>query len=78
MITFENENLNDNIAYIVENDLLLSAVTKLVKKMENINVVNNAKIKDYVLPQQMQNNVQVLMEEDTTYTCDLLVSTNFI
>lgn len=74
MITFEHDNLVETVAYIVENDLLLSAVTKVVKDIPNVTVVNEAKIKDYKLPKEFDNTVEVIMENGDSYTCNLLVS----
>lgn len=74
MITFDNDNLIEHVAYIVENDLLLSAVDKIVKEMPNVTVVHEAKIKDYNLPNITGNRAEVILNNDQKYHCSLLVS----
>ncbi|PSN45979.1 Ubiquinone biosynthesis monooxygenase COQ6, partial [Blattella germanica] len=70
-----------DVAYIVENDVLLSAVNKQIELLaENVTVLYQAKIKDYELPQNDRslNNVNIKMEDGSTYTCNLLVSTETV
>ena len=62
------------MAYIVENDVLLSAVNKEMEEAtENVTVVYQAKIKGYQLPQE-NTKVRVDLENGTSYFCNLLVS----
>lgn len=74
MITFDNDNLIKHIAYILENDLLLSAVDKIVKEMSNVTVVHEAKIKDYNLANNAGDKTEVILNNDQKYHCSLLVS----
>ncbi|GLV36624.1 Coenzyme Q6 [Carabus blaptoides fortunei] len=73
MITFEHDNLVEPVAYIVENDLLLSSVTEIVKEIPNVTVVNEAKIKDYKLANELDSTAEVFMENGDSYTCNLLL-----
>lgn len=71
MITFDDD-FSEDIAYIVENDLLLTAVGKELKQLPNVSVVYDAKIKEYVLP--VEDDCKVILEDGTTYDTNLLVS----
>lgn len=73
MITFNHEELNDVLAYIVENDVLLAAVGDELKKVPNVTVVNEAKIRSYGLPKDKEEVTKVDLENGTSYTCNLLV-----
>lgn len=81
MITFNHDYLSKDIAYIVENDVLLAAVTnKLSETAKNVEVIYSAKIKGCQLPPKMSlissstNLAKVEMEDGSTYECRLLVS----
>ncbi|CAF4868724.1 unnamed protein product [Pieris macdunnoughi] len=76
MITFSSTDiLDDDVAYIVENDVLLHAVSKELSKSKNIETVYQAKIASYQLSQsQLSHENIVKMSNGDTYSCDLLVS----
>ncbi|KAH9636603.1 hypothetical protein HF086_003421 [Spodoptera exigua] len=79
MISFSSsELLDDDVAYIVENDVLLHAVNKeLLSSKSNVNIVYDAKIAGYQLPNEddaIKSYVQ--MANGDTYTCQLLVKKN--
>lgn len=73
-IVFKPDNICDDVAYVVENDLILSAVGKVLQDINNVDIVYEAKINKYQLPEPDQNFVQVELENGTKYTCNLLVS----
>ncbi|XP_022116240.2 ubiquinone biosynthesis monooxygenase COQ6, mitochondrial [Pieris rapae] len=75
MITFSSTDiLDDDVAYIVENDVLLHAVTKELNKSKNIETVYQAKIAGYQLSQsQVSHENIVKMSNGDTYSCDLLI-----
>lgn len=50
MITFNNDDLNDNLAYIVENDVILEAVKRSFPKSHNLNIKYNTSAKSYIIP----------------------------
>ena len=73
-ITFGDSEHSEHVSYIVENDLLLAAVTEEAKNINNLDVLYDAKIKCYGLPEYHENLVKIHLENGTAYTCDLLVS----
>ncbi|XP_077300188.1 ubiquinone biosynthesis protein COQ6, mitochondrial [Arctopsyche grandis] len=78
MITFNHDNLQKDVAYIVENDVLLYAVNEELNSADNCNqieIIHNSKITDYELPglrQGVQNSL-VKMDNGETYSCKLLL-----
>ncbi|XP_063429191.1 ubiquinone biosynthesis monooxygenase COQ6, mitochondrial-like isoform X2 [Mytilus trossulus] len=50
MITFNNDDLNDNLAYIVENDVILEAVKRSLPNSQNLNIKYNTSAKSYIIP----------------------------
>lgn len=73
MITFNNDDLSEVEAYIVENDLLLAAVGQELRKVENVTVINEAKVKSIQLPLDKSGVVAVNLEDGSTFQCKLLV-----
>lgn len=78
MITFNHENFQKDVAYIVENDVLLNAVNQELASSDNSNqveVIYNSKIKDYTLGEKSKDGETLVhMENGDTYACKLLVS----
>jgi ubiquinone biosynthesis monooxygenase Coq6 len=77
MITFSHDGMVEDIAYIVENDVLLAAVNRQIQELTgNLTVIHQAKIKGYELPQRYgtANDVRVHLENGSTYISSLLVS----
>jgi ubiquinone biosynthesis monooxygenase Coq6 len=77
MITFSHDGMVEDIAYIVENDVLLAAVNRQIQELTgNLTVIHGAKIKGYNLPQCSgpASDVQVHLENGSSYICSLLVS----
>jgi hypothetical protein len=77
MITFNHDDMVEDIAYVVENDVLLAAVNREVQELAgNLTVIHEAKIKGYELPQHhgKTSDVQVHLENGSSYICSLLVS----
>ncbi|KAG5896170.1 hypothetical protein JTB14_016945 [Gonioctena quinquepunctata] len=72
-ITFGEETSLDDVSYIVENDLLLGAASKEVRTINNLEVLYNAKVKSYHLPEYHENSVGINLEDGTQYTCELLL-----
>jgi ubiquinone biosynthesis monooxygenase Coq6 len=76
MITFSHDDMVEDIAYIVENDVLLAAVNREIQKLAgNLTVIYDAKIKGYELPQRhgKTSDVRVHLERGSSYTCSLLI-----
>lgn len=74
MITFDKDNLTDTIAYIVENNLIIHAVTEVLRDKENVTILHETKIKDYKLPNLHENDAEIFLENGEKYSCNLLVS----
>lgn len=74
IITFCEEDLSNPVAYIIENDLMLWALTKRLGSISNSEVRYGAKIKDYILPKSNASQVPVvILENDEKLSCDLLI-----
>ena len=50
MITFNNDDLNDNLAYIVENDVILEAVKRCLPSSDNLIIKYQTSAKSYTIP----------------------------
>lgn len=72
-ITFNHDNFSDNVAYIIENDLILDSVYKQLGSVENVHIKNSAKIENVDLENAITRCVK--LEGGDEFTCDLLVST---
>lgn len=75
MITFNEDHLSEDLAYIVENDLLLHAVNKQLSLKENITVVHESKITGVKLPKTSDEFASVQLQSGKQYAARLLVST---
>ncbi|KAG7298001.1 hypothetical protein JYU34_018761 [Plutella xylostella] len=77
LITFSSsEIMDDDVAYIVENDVLLHAVNTELKSPEvsNVNVVYGAKIANYELPKTASDSRSLVrMGNGDVYSCQLLI-----
>ncbi|XP_068619161.1 ubiquinone biosynthesis monooxygenase COQ6, mitochondrial [Battus philenor] len=78
LISFSSsEILDDDVAYIVENDVLLHAIDKELKNsnVKNVDIVYGAKISGYELPQYTDQKMEsiVKMSNGDTYKCQLLI-----
>ncbi|XP_047353023.1 ubiquinone biosynthesis monooxygenase COQ6, mitochondrial isoform X2 [Vespa velutina] len=73
IITFNEDFLSKELAYIVENDLLLHAVNTQLEEKSNVNVVYNAKVTNLLLPEIIGENVEVQLENGKQYKTKLLI-----
>lgn len=84
LISFSSsEVLDDDLAYIVENDLLLNAINQeLSANTNNVDVVYGAKIAEYQLHRtdNRGNDPESLvkMSNGDVYACNLLVSIDYL
>lgn len=74
MITFNEDYLNNEIAYIVENDLLLHAVDKQLSEKDAVKVVYNAKVENISLPETPGEDSAVILQNGGNFGTKLLVS----
>lgn len=75
MITFNEDLSHKELAYIVENDLLLHAVNKQLSEKENVSVIYESKITDIKLPKTSMEFVTVQLQSGKQYKTRLLVRT---
>jgi len=73
MITFNEKHLTNELAYIVENDLLLYAVNEKVAEKENVTVIYESKIADVKLSKTGYSTIE--LKSGKRFRSELLVST---
>ncbi|XP_031774079.1 ubiquinone biosynthesis monooxygenase COQ6, mitochondrial isoform X2 [Apis florea] len=73
MIIFNEDYLTEEIAYIVENDLLLHAVNKQLTDKENVNIIYNSKVENIKLPKTQEENAVIQLQDGTKYKSKLLI-----
>ncbi|XP_008553591.1 ubiquinone biosynthesis monooxygenase COQ6, mitochondrial [Microplitis demolitor] len=78
MITFNEDHLSEDIAYIVENDLLLHAVNKQVEEKPSVKVIYNAKVEDIVLPKTDNGDAKIKLQSGEEFTSKLLIGADGI
>ncbi|XP_035214024.1 ubiquinone biosynthesis monooxygenase COQ6, mitochondrial-like isoform X2 [Stegodyphus dumicola] len=78
-IAFQHEGMQDNVAYIVENNAILNALYSVVKESGNrIEVMKGAKAADYSLPTEQDDLVTVTLGNDTVLRTKLLPTENIV
>ncbi|XP_076666293.1 ubiquinone biosynthesis protein COQ6, mitochondrial [Andrena cerasifolii] len=73
MIEFNEGNLANEIAYVVENDLLLHAVNKQLEEKENVNVIYASEVENIKLPKTQGDNAEVQLQNGNKYKTKLLI-----
>ncbi|XP_037960248.1 ubiquinone biosynthesis monooxygenase COQ6, mitochondrial [Teleopsis dalmanni] len=77
LIHFHNEHFADNIACIIENDLMLEAVHSLLQDAnakKNVEIRNGVRIEKVSLPSENSSNYsEVHLKTGQVYSCDLLI-----
>ena len=73
MIVFNEDHLAEEIAYIVENDLLLYGVNKQLTEKENVNVIYDSKVENIKLPEKEGDNAEVQLQNGKKYKTKLLI-----
>ncbi|KAL1461785.1 hypothetical protein WDU94_013656 [Cyamophila willieti] len=68
-------NYQDKISYIVENDLIVDAVTKQLQS-SNVDVMYGKKVAHYELPGQSLDKVSIKFESGDSVECKLLLGTD--
>ena len=79
MISFQNEDLNDDLAVIVENDIIQAAINRQVLQVpDRVEVRYQSKAKSYKLPQLgvqgASSHAEVELESGELFRSRLLVS----
>lgn len=78
MITFNEDNLDQEIAYIVENNLLLHAIDKELENKPSVQVIYNAKVDHVSLPDNYGENAKIKLQNGQEFQTKLLVRILFI
>ncbi|XP_076234829.1 ubiquinone biosynthesis protein COQ6, mitochondrial [Calliopsis andreniformis] len=73
MIVFNEDHLADEIAYIVENDLVLHAVNKQLEEKENVNVIYTSKVENIKLPKGLGEDAEIQLQDGKKYKTKLLI-----
>jgi ubiquinone biosynthesis monooxygenase Coq6 len=73
-ITFGKQDLSENIAWIVENDLVQDSLMKELDYQKAVEVQYKTKVSNYRLPKNADELVQVTLEDGSCLTTDLIVS----
>lgn len=73
-ITFGKADLSQDIAWIVENDLVLDSVIQEASHLNQIEVKYKTKASKYQLPENSDDPAHVTLEDGTCLTTDLIVS----
>lgn len=68
----------DEVAYIVENDVLIHAILKEIEKNSNIEIKNNSKIEKVRLQRDGYVNGTVHLKSGEVYSSELLVSNTLL
>ncbi|XP_018310789.1 ubiquinone biosynthesis monooxygenase COQ6, mitochondrial [Mycetomoellerius zeteki] len=75
VITFNENLLCKELAYIVENDLLIHAINKQLAEKENVTLIYNSKVANVELLQTGVEFVTIQLQSGEQYRTRLLVST---
>lgn len=73
MITFNEDHLDEELAFIVENDLLLHAVSTQLSEKNCVRVINNATLKHLTLPCGLGEHSNVQLENGQNFRAKLLI-----
>lgn len=74
LITFNRADFVGDVAYIVENDVLLYAIEKEIRKSANVTIQNNSRIEQVRLACDGHYNNKVYLKSGEVFSAELLVS----
>lgn len=75
-LTFGKPDLSEDIAYIVENDLVVDSLTREVKKLTGrVDIVYQTKVSQYNLPSSESSQAIVVLDNGSEISTELMVST---
>lgn len=77
LITFNHDNFIGDVAYIVENDVLLHSILKELEPFTNITIQNDAKIEQVSLERDGLPFGKVQLATGESFTAELLVNYSF-
>ncbi|XP_037030932.1 ubiquinone biosynthesis monooxygenase COQ6, mitochondrial [Bradysia coprophila] len=73
IITLNHANFSDDMAYIVENDLVMSVLLQQLEQNSNITLKSSASISSVQLPRDGFESSGVTLKTGERYSCDLLI-----
>lgn len=74
MIHFNHPNFSDQVACIIENDLILESLYNELADRVNVEVKNLSRLEACKLPKDGNKTSEVTLKTGEEFTCDLLVS----
>ena len=83
LITFDKDNLNSNLAYIVENDTIMAGLTAVLSEVQDrIEVRYGSRVRKYNLPNSSQSQsetekcylTEIELDDGNTVSARLVVS----
>lgn len=74
MITFNHDNFSGDVAYIVENDVLVHSILKELEPFDNITIRNDAKIDGVQLVKDGSTYSKVKLSSGEDFSTELLVN----
>lgn len=74
LITFNYDNFIGNLAYIIENDILLFAILNEIEKKSNIVIQNDARIDKIQLESENGKTNEIHLTTGEQFSAELLVS----
>ncbi|GIY25453.1 ubiquinone biosynthesis monooxygenase COQ6, mitochondrial [Caerostris darwini] len=73
-ISFQHDSMQDEVAYIVENDVILNSLWNRINRLsDNIHVLKGMKATDYILPSNQTDFVTVKLQNDIPLKTKLLI-----
>lgn len=72
-ITFNHEQFSSDIAYIVENDLILHAIYKELECCNKIEIKSSSKVENVDLPRNGCHNSNIQLNDGEVISCNLLI-----
>lgn len=73
-IHFERENFNGDVAYIIENDVIIDSCVETLEKLTNVTVKTNAAVKSCKLVENLSTLVEIELVDGSSYRSDLLIA----
>ncbi|XP_012265958.1 ubiquinone biosynthesis monooxygenase COQ6, mitochondrial [Athalia rosae] len=73
MITFGEDHLAEELAFIVENDLLLYAINQQLSGKESVDLVYGAKVADVLIPSKHCQNSRITLQDGQSIETKLLI-----
>jgi len=73
-LTFGKPDLSEDIAYIVENDLVVDSLTREVKKLTGrVDIVYQTKVSQYNLPSSESSQAIVVLDNGSEISTELMI-----